>query len=51
MIYKGPDYAVQGTPEEIALFFHLMQHMKEHPEEHDLVMTLLNTIFTRGGQT
>ena len=50
MIYRGQDYIIQGTPEEIAAFFHLMQHMKEHPEEHDLVMLLLNTMFTKGGQ-
>lgn len=48
MIYRGKDFAVQGTPEEIAAFFHLMEHMREHPEEHDLVMALLNTIFTKG---
>lgn len=49
MIYRGTDFSVQGTPEEITAFFHLMEHMKSHPEEDDLIMTLLNTIFTKRG--
>ena len=50
MIYRGKDYIIHGTVEEIVSFFQMMQYMQQHPDERDLVMTLLNTILTRGGE-